>query len=55
MTTDPIQLDAFHILLAVLANSLDIRDVIQHLSAVASTIHDGLFEPSGATMGCISR
>src|SRR6266851_8290375 len=36
------QLDAFHALLPALAGSLDIRDVFQHLSAVASRIvpHD---------------
>src|SRR5712692_5548694 len=41
-TTDLIQLDAFHALLPALAGSLDIRDVFQHLSAVASRIvpHD---------------
>src|ERR1700704_248244 len=41
-TTDLSQLDAFHALLPALAGSLDIRDVFQHLSAVASRIvpHD---------------
>ena len=41
-TRDLIQLDAFHALLPALAGSLDIRDVFQHLSAVASRIvpHD---------------
>jgi len=41
-TTDLLQLDAFHALLPALAGSLDIRDVFQHLSAVASRIvpHD---------------
>jgi DNA-binding NtrC family response regulator len=41
-TTDPVQLDAFHALLPALAGSLDIRDVFQRLSAVASRIvpHD---------------
>ena len=41
-TTDLIQLDAFHALLPALAGSLDIREVFQHLSAVASRIvpHD---------------
>jgi transcriptional regulator with PAS, ATPase and Fis domain len=40
--TDPNQLDAFHALLPALAGALDIRDVFQHLSAVASRIvpHD---------------
>jgi hypothetical protein len=39
---DLIQLDAFHARLPALANSLDIRDVLQHLSEVASRIvpHD---------------
>src|SRR5258708_17471778 len=42
MPSDLIQLDAFHALLPALAGSLDIRDVFQHLSAVASRIvpHD---------------
>src|SRR5882762_3883651 len=37
-----IHLDAFHALLPALAGSLDIRDVFQHLSAIASRIvpHD---------------
>jgi hypothetical protein len=41
-TMDLNQLDAFHALLPALAGSLDIRDVFQHLSAVASRIvpHD---------------
>src|ERR1700730_4398870 len=41
-TTCPNQLDAFHALLPALAGALDIRDVFQHLSAVASRIvpHD---------------
>src|SRR5260370_9150718 len=41
-TTDLIQLDAFHALLPALAGALDIRDVFQQLSAVASRIvpHD---------------
>ncbi len=41
-TTDLDQLDAFHALLPALAGALDIRDVFQHLSAVASRIvpHD---------------
>src|SRR5258708_13350635 len=41
-TADLSQLDAFHALLPALAGSLDIRDVFQHLSAVASRIvpHD---------------
>src|ERR1700731_4783133 len=41
-TTDLIQLDAFHPLLPALAGSLDVRDVFQHLSTVASRIvpHD---------------
>jgi transcriptional regulator with GAF, ATPase, and Fis domain len=41
-TIDLIQLDAFHALLPALAGSLDIRDVFQHLSTVASRIvpHD---------------
>ncbi len=41
-TTDLNQLDAFHTLLPALAGALDIRDVFQHLSAVASRIvpHD---------------
>ncbi|HWF86198.1 MAG TPA: sigma 54-interacting transcriptional regulator [Vicinamibacterales bacterium] len=41
-TTDLYQLDAFHALLPALARALDIRDVFQHLSAVASQIvpHD---------------
>jgi transcriptional regulator with GAF, ATPase, and Fis domain len=41
-TTDLIQLDAFDALLPALADSLDIRDVFQHLSAVISRIvpHD---------------
>jgi two-component system response regulator AtoC len=41
-TVDLIQLDAFHALLPALAGSLDIRDVFQHLSTVASQIvpHD---------------
>ena len=41
-TVDLTQLDAFHALLPALADSLDIRDVFQHLSAVASRIvpHD---------------
>src|ERR1700736_1591025 len=40
--TAPSQLDAFHDLLPALAQALDIRDVFQHLSAVASRIvpHD---------------
>ncbi len=39
---DLIQFDAFHDLLPALAGSLDIGDVFQHLSAVASRIlpHD---------------
>jgi two-component system NtrC family response regulator len=41
-TVDLDQLDAFHALLPALAGALDIRDVFQHLSAVASRIvpHD---------------
>jgi transcriptional regulator with GAF, ATPase, and Fis domain len=41
-STDLSQLDAFHDLLPALAQALDIRDVFQHLSAVASRIvpHD---------------
>jgi Nif-specific regulatory protein len=41
-TTDLNQVDAFHALLPALARALDIRDVFQHLSAVASRIvpHD---------------
>src|SRR5260370_3321114 len=41
-TTDLIQLDAFDALLPALAGTLDIRDVFQQLSAVASRIvpHD---------------
>src|SRR5712692_9406015 len=41
-TADLTQLDAFHALLPALARALDIRDVFQHLSAVASRIvpHD---------------
>src|SRR6267142_5667488 len=41
-TTDLSQLDAFHALLPALARALDIREVFQHLSAVASRIvpHD---------------
>jgi GAF domain-containing protein len=41
-TTDLNQLDAFHALLPALAGALDIRDVFQQLSAVASRIvpHD---------------
>ena len=41
-TVDLSQLDAFHALLPALAGSLDIRDVFQHLSTVASRIvpHD---------------
>ena len=41
-TTHLSQLDAFHALLPALAGSLDIRDVFQHLSTVASRIvpHD---------------
>jgi transcriptional regulator with GAF, ATPase, and Fis domain len=41
-TTDLNQLDAFHALLPALAGALDVRDVFQHLSAVASRIvpHD---------------
>jgi transcriptional regulator with GAF, ATPase, and Fis domain len=41
-TTDVSQLDAFHALLPALAGALDVRDVFQHLSAVASRIvpHD---------------
>jgi DNA-binding NtrC family response regulator len=40
--TDLDQLDAFHALLPALAGALDVRDVFQHLSAVASRIvpHD---------------
>src|ERR1700736_3611209 len=40
--TDLNQLDAFHALLPALAGALDVRDVFQHLSAVASRIvpHD---------------
>jgi two-component system NtrC family response regulator len=40
--TDLSQLDAFHALLPALAQALDVRDVFQHLSAVASQIvpHD---------------
>ena len=40
--TDLNQLDAFHALLPALAHALDVRDVFQHLSAVASQIvpHD---------------
>jgi hypothetical protein len=40
--TDLNQLDAFHALLPALAQALDVRDVFQHLSAVASQIvpHD---------------
>ena len=37
-TTDLSQLDAFHALLPALAGALDVRDVFQHLSAVASRI-----------------
>jgi GAF domain-containing protein len=42
VTTDLNQLDAFHALLPALAGALDIRDVFQRLSAVASRIvpHD---------------
>src|SRR5882762_8785631 len=42
VTTDLSQLDAFHALLPALAGALDIRDVFQQLSAVASRIvpHD---------------
>src|SRR5712671_1813230 len=42
VTTDFNQLDAFHALLPVLAGALDIRDVFQHLSVLASRIvpHD---------------
>src|ERR1700736_3118628 len=41
-TTDLSQLDAFHALLPALAGALDVRDVFQHLSVVASRIvpHD---------------
>jgi transcriptional regulator with GAF, ATPase, and Fis domain len=41
-TTDLSQLDAFHALLPALARALDIREVFQHLSAIASRIvpHD---------------
>src|SRR5260370_15158935 len=41
-TTDFIHLEGFHALLPALAGSLDIRDVFQHLSEVASRIvpHD---------------
>ena len=41
-TIEVAQLDAFHALLPALAGALDIRDVFQHLSAVASRIvpHD---------------
>jgi transcriptional regulator with GAF, ATPase, and Fis domain len=41
-TTDLSQLDAFHALLPALARALDIREVFQHLSTVASRIvpHD---------------
>jgi transcriptional regulator with GAF, ATPase, and Fis domain len=41
-TTDLSQLDAFHALLPALARALDIREVFQHLSALASRIvpHD---------------
>jgi Nif-specific regulatory protein len=41
-TTDLNQVDAFHALLPALARALDIRDVFQHLSAIASRIvpHD---------------
>jgi hypothetical protein len=41
-TTELNQLDAFHALLPALAGALDIRDVFQQLSAVASRIvpHD---------------
>jgi transcriptional regulator with GAF, ATPase, and Fis domain len=41
-TADLTQLDAFHALLPALAGALDVRDVFQHLSAVASRIvpHD---------------
>ena len=40
--TDLSQLDAFHALLPTLARTLDVREVFQHLSAVASRIvpHD---------------
>src|SRR5580698_4332445 len=37
-TTDLNHLDAFHALLPALAGALDVRDVFQHLSAVASRI-----------------
>jgi transcriptional regulator with GAF, ATPase, and Fis domain len=42
VTTDLNQLDAFHALLPALAGALDVRDVFQHLSTVASRIvpHD---------------
>jgi hypothetical protein len=41
-TTDVIRLDSFHDLLPALAGALDVRDVFQHLSAVATRIvpHD---------------
>jgi transcriptional regulator with GAF, ATPase, and Fis domain len=41
-TTDLKQLDAFHALLPALAQALDVRDIFEHLSAVASQIvpHD---------------
>ncbi len=41
-TTDLNQLDAFQVSLPALAGALDVRDVFQHLSAVASRIvpHD---------------
>ena len=41
-TADLSQLDAFHALLPALARALDIREVFQHLSAIASRIvpHD---------------
>src|SRR6202048_2781340 len=41
-TTDLDQFDAFHALLPALAGALDVRDVFQHLSAVASRMvpHD---------------
>src|SRR5882762_5297363 len=41
-TADLNQLDAFHALLPALARALDVRDVFQHLSTVATRIvpHD---------------
>ena len=41
-TADVHQIDAFHALLPALARALDVRDVFQHLSAIAARIvpHD---------------